>query len=220
MVDSGYDDDAMMAMLATLAIDENTAQYLVKVEGFNDLDSLLKSDTETIKVLCKRVRKSRGRVHGHDDDDAPVVAPGNPISELSELNLTKTVFYLKHMKRTSRIPHPDNITIARIMDLEGQELAEKTHEDMPLPSAKEFIRPSKSWPEIFESLDNILRKSRGSTGIPLMYCVRKDESVAEDPAEGWRSYDEEMIYRAPIKVNDRYDPQFLRDNAKVRSVWK
>ena len=53
--------------------------------------------------------------------------------------------------------------------------------------------------------------------IPLLlYCVRKYAEPTIDPAEGWDSYDDEMIARSPIKTADgKFHPQFIWDNHKV-----
>lgn len=212
---TNYDANDMEAMLHRLGFDQESAQDIIEVQGINNLDFLLALAPEGIDKLCKNVRKPGGKVHGEGEEDASTSATGNAISTMAEHYLTWSVFYLKHAERCSRKPHPDEITIESVTALMKQSKAEVNHKDMALPPAKEILSPNKPWPKIFESFDSILRNSRGTTGIPLLYCVRKDEAVADDPPEGWRSYDDEMIGRAPIKVNGSFDPQFLIDNAKV-----
>jgi hypothetical protein len=218
---ANYDSEDMMAMLAVLEVDTNAIRDIVEVQGIDNLNILLDLDTEGIDKLCKNVRKPGGMVQGQDDDDdddVPMLAHGSNINTKAEMNLIKTVYFLQHMKRTSRVPHPNDITLESIAALTTQKKAEKEHKNPALPDAKEFITPSKTWPKTIEEFDSIFRSMRGSTGIPLLYTVRNHEEPADDPAEGWRSFDEEMIYRAPIRVNGRYDSQFLIDNAKVWEI--
>ena len=102
--------------------------------------------------------------------------------------------------------------------LTEQDKAKKKYKEPTLPLAKEFITSESTWPETFKLLNSILRQFRGTNGIPLLYCVRKNEEPEADPAIGWDSYDDEMIARAPIKVNGRKNPQFTGDNKLVWTI--
>ena len=215
---ANYDSDDMKAMFLTLGFNENAVQDLVEEQGIDTLDCLLALNVKGVEALCKNIRNPGGTVQ--DDDDTPAVpARGNPITTIAELYLKKTVFYLKHMERTSRIAHPNDVTIETISAFTAQEEAEEKYVKPTLPTSKEFITPEMTWPNVFKQLDSILRKSRGNSGIPLAYCVRKDTEPTMDPAEGWDSYDDEMIARAPIKTADgKFHPQFIRDNNEVWDI--
>ena len=217
---ANYDSNDMTAMFLTLGINENSVQDLVEEQGIDNLDCLLALDVEGVEALCKNIRNPGGTVHDEENEaDLPDARNrGNPITTLSELYLKKTVFYLKHMKRTSRIAHPDDITIDSITALTEQDKAEKKYKEPTLPPAKDFITPESTWPETFKLMNSSLRQFRGTSGIPLSYCVRKNEEPEADPALGWDSYDDEMIARAPITVNGRNDPQFTRDNDIVWTI--
>ena len=77
----------------------------------------------------------------------------------------------------------------------------------------------KDWTKSIDALTDVLRGQRGTTGLPLAWCVRNDEEVVADPAEGWATVDDELINRAQIKTGaGQYTTEFKDDNQKVWEI--
>ena len=203
---TNYDDNDMMKMFSSFSIRKSAVQAIVKQQGVTNLDVLMHLDIDGIAQLCDTIRQP----------DSPDT--GHFITTISEVYLEKAVYYLKYLKRTSRVLHPAKVTIAKIQAMTVQQQAEMKHKNLLLPPAIDFVHRDQTWLTFFQSLDNILRNTRGSSGNPLSYCVRKQEAVMEDPPDGWYSHDEELINRAPIRIQGQYDRQFVVDNTKVWNI--
>ena len=214
---TNYDEDDMKAMFATFTLADHVAHNIVVMQGISTLDILRKMDDAGVTQLCKNVRK-QGNATDHDSDDDNSVVQDSNISPPSEAYIRQASYYLKFMERTSNKVHPKDVTIDKIEALIKQRETEEAHKAIPLPPAKDFFQSHKTWYQNFESIDNILRQQRGSSGNPLSYCVRMDEGIADDPPEGWYSYDDQLINRAPIRVEGRYTDQFIRDNTAVWNI--
>jgi hypothetical protein len=99
----------------------------------------------------------------------------------------------------------------------------KSYKDEALPPSSEIFHP-KDWTKTMKSLVDLLRSRRGSTGLPLAWCVREDEGIANDPNpnaadHGWATVTEEMIKRARMKTPAGvYTQEFKADNEKVWNI--
>ena len=56
------------------------------------------------------------------------------------------------------------------------------------------------------------------TGLPLAWCIRDNETVTADPQDGWATVEDEMINRAPMRVNNALTTEFKENNQKVWGV--
>jgi hypothetical protein len=134
------------------------------------------------------------------------------------LNLKLTVYYLWYRYSTNLVTTPADITLdnGSIRSIEQCWKSIKDHKEVALPAGKDVIF-EKDWTKSMENLVDVLRGRNGTTGLPLAWCVRDSEEVAVDPQGGWDTVEDEMINRAPMRVNNILTPEFIEDN---KLVWE
>ncbi len=203
---------AMRNALVRIGFSNQGAVAVVDVHGYDEIEELSHADA---KNLCHVIRKPGGMIPGDNGENVP--NPGVFISARAEESLKLAIYFIKHRKRTSRVTNPADITLQNIRSLKELMDDEEQHEE-PDPPTDLFT--NKDWTRIIEILVEYLREKRGNTSkLPLVYVVRKEEAVQDDPEGGWPTKIDEMINRAPILDDNGpggYNVTYLADR---EAVW-
>ena len=199
----------MRQMLVRLRFTNQAAAEIVDNEGIDEM-SEFETLTETqIESICKIVRRPGG------------AAAGILISAVAEENFKLGVFYVKHLRRCTRTVAYAGVTLANVRSIRQLRDYEKEHED---PTELPVI-DHKDWPKTMENLTEYLHGFRGTTGVPLSYIMRTNETppgTGTDPTFGaagskYNSIEEEMVARAPIRdgtAANNYVASFLQDRSR------
>ena len=210
---------AMHQMYVRLTFTNEVANTLIDSHSLNNLEALRRLRETDIDSLCALVKRPGGRIVDPNNPNAMIANPGHQVSIQAVLNLKLTVYYLWYRYSTSRVTTPANIMLdnGSIRSIEQRWKSAKDYKEEALPAGKDVI-DDKDWTKSIESLVDVLRGRKGTTGLPLAWCVRDNEAVAADPQDGWVTVEDEMINRAPMRVNNALTAEFKEDNQKVWDV--
>ena len=141
----------------------------------NNLEALRRLREADIDSLCALVKRPGGRIVDPNEPNAFIANPGQEVAIQATINLKLTVYYLWYRHSTSRVTTPADIMVdnGRILGIERWKSAKDYKED-PLPSGKDVI-DEKDWTKSMESLVDVLRGRKETTGLPLAWCVRESE---------------------------------------------
>jgi hypothetical protein len=176
----------------------NAAIALYDVQALKDAQALSKlDDDDAIANVCKAVGKDVGQ----------------SVAELAATKLKLACFWIRHQYRTSRIIGGAQRPLVRIKySGEIDRLREqKQEEDQWAAARAEPEYPSltldtSTATKALDKVKTILGRTRGVTGVPLLYVIRValvPEDDKDDPTFGeeettYTSIDMEMIACAPI----------------------
>lgn len=218
---------AMRAMYARLGLSNPVSVAITDLQRLNSIEDLRNFREADVDTLAKTLQKPGGTIPDPANPGANIPNPGFYIPVRAITNLKLAVFYIKYRHLTSRQTTPADIdttdaSIFSVKDLWEEQQDKKADPALP-PSSTIF--DTKNWTKTFKSLTELLRSRKGrTTGLPLAWVVRKDETISDDPnpnAEdhGWISVTEEMIYRAPMKTAaGAWTSEFKTDNVKVWEI--
>lgn len=215
----------MHAMYVRLGFTDAASNEIIARHGFTTIDSLSRIHDDDVDNLSKMLSRPGGQVPNPKVPGAFLPNPGHQVSILAILNLKLAVFFIKHRKRCSRRIVPDDVEVTpeRILALIFLRESEKAYKDDRLPAPSEIFN-SKDWTTTIDALTELLAGRKGTTGLPLAWVVREEETVADDPEPaaddfGWLTVEEEMINRAPMLLAaGGYTAQFKIDNKKVWDI--
>ena len=141
--------------------------------------------------------------------------PGEQVLLRAELNLKLACYYLRFKDRTSRVVGDPEINLVNVRRLRNHRDWQKSHKDVDAPELS-----LRDWSRNIESIEEWLQGCLGVTNIPLAYVVRAKELMpVVTPVGGYRSLQDELIARAPIREgnagNAAYTADYLADRSKV-----
>ena len=182
---------AMRAAFTRIGFSVPAAVFITDQQGLTTVSQLVDLRDEAVSNLCKAVRRPGGVVAGGG------VNPGQPVSILAEENLKLTCYFARHRIRVSHDTVPNDITMVNITAMRELRDFETSHEDPEVPEVDE-----RDWPKTIDAIREHLANCYGTTGIPLAYVIRENVNPpAADPPGGYDTEEEEMIARAPHRVN-------------------
>ena len=197
-------------------------------QGIDDIKELEDLSDDEVKSLLKLLRSPGGTVRNpssrNPGQPAHITAPGISVSLKASSNLYAAVYYLRHLKRTSRKALVTDVTTKKVKELKSLRAEEKSHEDPSKPPKID----SKNWPKTLEAVAEWLTQHLGISNAPLSYVVREAIDcplAADDPPFGeagsvYSSPQEEIIARSPIRsagIILTYEADFVVDN---KAVWE
>jgi hypothetical protein len=221
-----------------LIFSDGAATSLHDDQMITTFDVLRELDDETIKEICRAIKKPGG------------AATGYQISELSVTRFKLFAFWARHMWRTCRlIDDWTDVTWDEVSILKNQKTLEDSYKDQKLPETPTMTLDVQSAAKAFLEMTVLLGKTRGISGIPLASVVRftlkspynnfadptTDPPAFGRPGSPYSSNDEELIARAAILRNDLtqgqlcasletlesegpFEPTFLADMVSVYHI--
>jgi hypothetical protein len=148
----------MIAMyVRVLGFKEGAATTLYDDQQITNTDRLCELDDPTIKELCHQIGKE-----------------GHPVLMLLQNRLKLLVFWVKHMRRTSRgIDDLSEVDYDKdIKHLQAQKTFEDGLDDSKEPDAPKMTLTPATAAASFTQMKTHLAKCRGTTRLPLEYVVR------------------------------------------------
>lgn len=147
--------------------------------------------------------------------------PGYPITVQQTQYLKLLSYYLKHLKRTSRVFVNNGSNVPRLRVVYTFRQLERAYDSTQGPSEPVKMDKVSRIREIIEEVVQYLHAHRGTSGVILAYLIREDDEPAEgdpfDPADDdgvFSSFDDEMILRAPLT-----GIEYTMDNARLFQIW-
>ena len=222
-----------------LIFNDGAATSLYDDQMITTFDVLRELDDDTIKEICRAIKKPGGAALGYQ------------ISELSVTRFKLFAFWARHMWRTCRlIDEWTDVTWDQVSILKNQKTLEDSYKDQKLPETPTMTLDVQSAAKAFLDMTVLLGKTRGISGIPLASVVRFNlkspynifyaDPTTDPPAFGrpgspYSSIDEELIARAAILRNDLtqghlcasletlesegpFEPSFLADMVSVYHI--
>ena len=222
-----------------LIFSDGAATSLHNDQMITTFDVLRELDDDTIKEICRAIKKPGGAAIGYQ------------ISELSVTRFKLFAFWARHMWRTCRpINDWTDVTWDEVSFLKNQKTLEDSYQDQKLPETPAMTLDLQSAAKAFLDMIVLLGKTRGISGIPLASIVRFNlkspyntfyaDPTTDPPAFGrpgspYSSVDEELIARAAILRNDLtqgqlsasletlesegpFEPSFLADMVSVYHI--
>lgn len=211
---------AMRTALQRLGFSDDASRFITEQQGLDALTEFRILKDEEVESLCKVVRRPGGTIPNpaaqqQEGQPATLPNPGIAVSLRAENNLKLACYYLRYKERTSRTVTPDDITLDRVRAYRDHKEWEENHEDVKPPEIN-----ARNWPRTIEAIEEYLRGCLGVTGIPLAYIVREQVTVpaGDDPQTNYTSKQDELIARAPHKIDkaqDAFTPTYMTDRARV-----
>ena len=183
-------------LMVRMNFSNQAATMIVDQYNINSTEALLYYDDDQVERLCALIRKPGGRTAGA----RPQQGLGHDVSPGAEEALKLLVFYIQHMRNTSRIIDVPLITLAIVQSIRFFRDWVKNHKNTEdLPSLK-----GDDWNVILEDLGEYLSTYLGESGIPLLYVIRQQEDVPQgpDPSANYPNELAELARRAPIYQTD------------------
>jgi hypothetical protein len=185
-----------------LIFNDGAATSLYDDQMITTFDVLRELDDDTIKEICRAIKKPGGAAIGYQ------------ISELSVTHFKLFAFWARHMWRTCRpINDWTDVTWDEVSFLKNQKTLEDSYQDQKLPETPAMTLDLQSAAKAFLDMTVLLGKMQGISGIPLASIVRFNlkspyntfyaDPTTDPPAFGrpgslYSSVDEELIARAAI----------------------
>lgn len=187
-----------------IGFSENGARILASPNDENiTLLSLATMGDAEVKTLCATMRKPGGNV------------PGIHVATRAELSLKTACYMARHFKRTSRVMHPEDLTMDNVATYSNHRKAEEAYKE---PTEKlKLMKPEKML-EFIDEWPEQLALFNGQFGRPLSYVIRdkvEPNNEYDDPPFGeedsiYGSLRDEIEARAPHKTHE-----YRVDNAAV-----
>ena len=188
----------MVTLFETLGFSEAAAKQAVRYEQIDDMEAMAELTDDRCSNIVKNIRKVRAR--GSKTRFLTV-------SDAALNRFQMAVYATKHARWTNRTIEAHEVDTSDFDNLRAQrEIEDKARETKPTLPAGLTLENDLRVAKTFESVVEHLGRYRGMTGVPLSYVVRNElhpPDGAYDPPVGdqdsqYRSYDEEMVARAPI----------------------
>ena len=169
-------------------------------EGFSTVAHFARVTTDEIDSMVKNLRQSRGQNQ-----------PGIRIGAIPAKNMKALVWWTRDKKRRGLAIDGNEFTEdeleAAIINMELEEVNDEAKVEAP-----GLLKTADDWTSWELSLTNYLRSIRGSSGVPLVYIIRKDDL---DDEHEFENDTERLIYQAPHQ-----GANFKSDNSQVYRIIK
>ena len=186
MAASDPNNDQLKDMFRRIKLYTYDATELVIRKGINYIEEIKTLTQDCVTRLCSIIRKPGGGTNG------------NVVSESAENLFQLLVYYCQHQDHVTLDTEYYLVTLVNLHVLRGQRQLKKDWDSM----ITEYVKPVfKDMPKTFEMTEELLRKARGASGVPLNYVIRTDlypANGADQPVTNYTSKDADMIACAPI----------------------
>ena len=137
---------------------------MYKKQAIDSIKAFRYLDNESVKTLCKVLRRPGGVTETSDPD------PGVKVNARAESNLMLDVYFINHRDRVSRDVNFRNVMLAWVRKLARQREIEEDSTEVYVTYIEVHNNDRL---KILEGVEEYIRTFRGVNGAPLSYVVRK-----------------------------------------------
>jgi hypothetical protein len=183
--------------VTVFGIDDDDLVLALFDQGLDTIDNYNLLSVDDIVRVCNNIRKPGGMIVNDDGDLVP--DRGQAISTILEKRLKQFWFFLRYSYMTQRIPDFTDVAdfpqLSDLHDLDSFRNSFQEPKDVEKPPQFPGIQHARRW---FEQFDTWATKYLGPSGVPLLYVLRMDPTIAaEDPGWFQPSLREDLSLRGP-----------------------